>query len=51
MRKIIILLVIAAAFVWSCEDMYDNQKKYEGKLFTLPNMIPLSGILVSKGLK
>lgn len=33
MRKIIALsLVVFAAFLWSCDDMYEKQEKYEGEI-------------------
>lgn len=33
MRKIIALsLVVFAAFMWSCDDMYEKQEKYEGEI-------------------
>ncbi len=32
MRNIILSLIILTAFMWSCEDMYDKQGKYEGEI-------------------
>lgn len=32
MRKILILLIVCTAFLWSCEGMYDKQEMYEGEI-------------------
>ena len=32
MRNIILSLIILVSLMWSCEDMYDKQAKYEGEL-------------------
>lgn len=32
MRNIILSLIVLATFMWSCEDMYDKQKQYEGEV-------------------
>ncbi|MFV0593417.1 MAG: DUF4998 domain-containing protein [Draconibacterium sp.] len=32
MRNIILSLIVLTAFMWSCEDMYEKQAKYEGEV-------------------
>ncbi|MCK3684062.1 DUF4998 domain-containing protein [Maribellus sp. YY47] len=32
MRNIILSLIVLTALMWSCEDMYDKQEKYEGEV-------------------
>lgn len=32
MRNIVLLFIVFTTLMWSCEDMYDNQAKYEGEI-------------------